>query len=565
LTPPRGVPYPQTSSPTGESILRTITLLVGLLTVAGTSPATAQRDTLPGYRITDPTVIAACGACHTLDSTGRMSRLSFMRKTPEGWETSIRRMVTLNNVQLEPETARRVLHYLANQQGLAPAEVEPGRFEVERRLIEYQYAGNDTTNRTCRACHSLGRVITQRRTGEEWGLVVAMHRGYYPVVEFQGFRGFGDSPRHPMDQAIRHLSSTFPLETPAWTAWKATMRAPRLEGTWTLAGEEPGRGPFHGRLTITRGATDDEFTTEAVYRYIRSGAEVRRSGRSAVYTGHQWRGRSALASAADQPWREVMHVAPDQQSMTGRWFTGGYDEFGMDVTLHRVRNDAVVAAAHPHALQSNRTQEVTFYGDNLPTSLTAAAVDLGPGVRVQRVVRASSSAVTVEVQVDSGAAIGARDLFLAGTPLRSAVLVYDTVSRISVTPRAGMARVGGIRFPKQFQQFEVVAWHNGPDGRASTADDIDLGPVPVTWSLEEYSVTYDDDDLKFVGTIDQTGLFTPNVDGPNPARSGERNNIGDIWVVATYTPPDGRPMRARGHLVVTVPLYMRWEPWRIAP
>src|SRR5690606_3308330 len=124
-----------------------------------------------------------------------------------------------------------------------------------------------------------------------------------------------------------------------------------------------------------------------------------------------------------------------------------------------------------------------------------------------------------------------------GTPLRSAVLVYDTVSRISVTPRAGMARAGGIRFPKQFQQFEVVAWHNGPDGRPNTADDMDLGPVPVTWSLEQYSVTYDDDDLKFGGKIAQPGLFTPNVDGPNPARSGERNNIGDLWVVATYEPP----------------------------
>jgi quinohemoprotein amine dehydrogenase len=93
--------------------------------------------------------------------------------------------------------------------------------------------------------------------------------------------------------------------------------------------------------------------------------------------------------------------------------------------------------------------------------------------------------------------------------------------------------------------------------------------VDVAWSLEEYGVTYDDDDLKYVGKIDQRGLFTPNLDGPNPQRSGNRNNIGDVWVVATYQPDENgngtRPLKARAHLVVTVPLYMRWEPWKGTP
>jgi len=64
-----------------------------------------------------------------------------------------------------------------------------------------------------------------------------------------------------------------------------------------------------------------------------------------------------------------------------------------------------------------------------------------------------------------------------------------------------------------------------------------------------------------VGEIDGArGLFTPASDGPNPKRSGNRNNVGDVWVVATHTPaPGAAPMRARAHLVVTVPLYMRWD------
>ena len=103
--------------------------------------------------------------------------------------------------------------------------------------------------------------------------------------------------------------------------------------------------------------------------------------------------------------------------------------------------------------------------------------------------------------------------------------------------------------------------HNGPDGKAGTPDDLNLGIVDVKWSVEEYTATFGDDDMQFVGTLDAAGLFTPNVDGPNPKRSGNRNNIGDVWVVAELAPTGGaaaKPLRARAHLLVTVPVYMAW-------
>jgi quinohemoprotein amine dehydrogenase len=494
-----------------------------------------------------------------------------MRKTPEGWETSIRRMVTLNGAQLEPEATRAVLRYLADTQGLAPEEAEPGRFEFERRMIDHRYTADERTESTCRACHSMGRVITQRRTKDEWGLVVAMHRGYYPGVDNQGFRrggppGPNDDATQPMDRAINHLAGAFPLRTPEWTAWRATMRAPRLEGSWLLSGFEPGRGPFFGRVTIrTVAGKDAEFTTDASYVFVRTGERKQRSGQSLVYTGYQWRGRSD-ESGNQAAWREVMLVEPDWRAMSGRWFTGEYDELGMDVTLTRVGADAMIAGAHPRAIQAGAAaREIRIHGANLPATLTAAAIDLGPGVRVERVVNAAPDVVTLLVRADSATPTGARDVFLAGTGLRGALAVYDSVSRIKVEPQAGMARVGGENFPKQYQSFEAMAWNDGADGRPDTEDDVALGPVDVTWSLEEYGVTYDDDDLKFVGTLDARGLFTPAADGPNPQRSGNRNNVGDVWVVATWTPPGPNPrlLKARAHLLVTVPLYMRWEPWRI--
>jgi quinohemoprotein amine dehydrogenase len=224
---------------------------------------------------------------------------------------------------------------------------------------------------------------------------------------------------------------------------------------------------------------------------------------------------------------------------------------------------------YPRALRSGaRDQQVTVVGANLPRDAQAAAVDFGPGVRVDQVVRADADSIVVRVSVDAKAPVGARDLFVGGASLRSAAVVFDRVARIKVTPLAGMARVGGVVFPKQYQQFEAVAYHNGADGKPDTEDDIEIGRVDVAWGLEEYGVTYDDDDLKFVGRIDQRGLFTPAVDGPNAQRSGNRNNIGDVWVVATYQDTENgngtgaRPLKARAHLLVTVPLYLRWEPWK---
>jgi quinohemoprotein amine dehydrogenase len=544
--------------------------------------AAARKDTTPGFAINDQPVIQNCSRCHVRDSTGLMERLSYMRKTPEGWEISMRRMVALQHVRVDPATARAIVRYLSNAQGLAPAEARPARFEAERRAIDYKYAADPKTEQTCRACHSLGRVISQRRTKDEWELLLATHRAYYPLVDFQAFRRGGPPPPdsagapQPMDVAVAHLSKVFPLRTPEWTAWAATMRAPRIEGEWVVAGTEPGRGAFSGRLTITKAPNaDDEFTTKATYRYARGGRAVTREGKVAVYTGYQWRGRSSESGTpADSSWREVMFIEPGWQEITGRWFRGGYDEFGMDVSLTRLGAGPVIAGVYPRALRAGaRDQRVTVVGANLPRDARPAALDFGPGVHVDQIVRAEADSIVARVSVDPKAAVGARDLFAGGASLQRAAVVFDRIARIKVTPLAGMARVGGVVFPKQFQQFEAIAYHNGADGKPDTEDDVEIGPVDVSWSLEEYGVTYDDDDIKFVGRIDQRGLFTPNVDGPNPQRSGNRNNIGDVWVVATYQEGENgqasgnagtsaRPLKARAHLLVTVPLYLRWEPWK---
>lgn len=537
--------------------------------LAGTAGVPARADD-EGYPIDHEIIVRRCQRCHERDDEGRMTRISYERKTPEGWQTSVRRMMALNDVSLGPDEAREVVRYLSNRQGLAPEELEPGRFEVERRLIEHVYEADRDVENTCIQCHSMGRVITQRRTREEWELLMATHRGLYPLVDFQGFlRGGGGDGPQPVDEAIDHLSEAFPLETPEWSAWSASMRAPRLAGTWALAGFEPGKGRIFGTVRISAGDAPDEFRTAATYAYAESGREVNRSGQSIVYTGYQWRGRSNPGTADEL--REVMTVDRGWREMTGRWFTGAYDEFGPDVKLTRASGGPVVSGVHPRAVRTGASSaELRVHGVDLPANPDAADFDLGPGVRVESAAGGDGSQVTLRLSVDDDAAVGGRDLFLGGVSLAGAIRVHDGVDRLEVTPRAGMARIGGAAFPKGYQPYDAIGWDDGPDGEPNTADDLRLGRVPVTWSLEEYTATFDDDDIEYVGALGPDGIFTPAIDGPNPDRRGDRNNVGDVWVVATYAGFDADPgsagsLRARAHLIVTVPLYLKFDPWQGVP
>jgi quinohemoprotein amine dehydrogenase len=344
-----------------------------------------------------------------------------------------------------------------------------------------------------------------------------------------------------------------------------------LEGRWLLSGHQPGVGGVYGEVTLTAiPGADGEFESQVSYVHGRDGRRLTRSGRVIVYTGFQWRGRTTNPADEDDVWREVMFIDRDGQGASGRWFQGAYDETGMDVTLRRVNPGPMIAGVYPSAVRTAAgEQEVRVYGANL-ASVSAADIELGPGVTVASVSEVSQDGLTVAFEVADGAPVGVRDLLVGSLVHPRALTVYDKVGSIRVTPESGMARVGGVVFPRQYQQFESWAYHDGPDGTSGTEDDVPLGPVDASWSLEEYAATYTDDDIEFVGTIDgASGLFTPAADGVNPDRnnpdgSNERNNVGDVWVVATYAPEGAaasdEPLRARAHLLVTVPLYMRWEP-----
>jgi quinohemoprotein amine dehydrogenase len=258
----------------------------------------------------------------------------------------------------------------------------------------------------------------------------------------------------------------------------------------------------------------------------------------------------------------VLFVDKDGQRAEGRWFAA-QDEFGADVQLTRVESDPLLLGTAQAMLKGKRAGCADLRCEPADRR-RPADVSLGPGVTVDRVESAAADRITVRVTVARDAPPGRRTLLVAGVRGEASLGVYSSIDFIKVVPESGLARVGGVTVPKQFQQFEARAFLNGTDGKPGTDDDVELGPVEAAWSIEEYTATYHDDDMDYVGHVDErTGLFTPNLDGPNPKRRNGANNVGDVWVVATVNQPgpgsaDGRHVRARAHLLVSPPLYIRW-------
>jgi quinohemoprotein amine dehydrogenase len=563
-----------------------------LAALNGVTPARAQQAVTEekpeeGIPVTDPLVIARCGTCHAKDEKGNLSRISWERATPEGWEEAIKRMVRLNGVTLTPADARSILKYLSTYHGLAPEEAKPIMYMAEHRTQD-EAVPNETVRTTCMGCHPLGRGLSWRRSKEDWKLLADMHVFLYAQADVafrHGFSGNGNAPaiagppdNSPplIDDTLNYLAKNAPLHTPEWGAWRARMRAPKLAGRWLVSARIPGKGQYYGEMVVEPGAAEDEFSTRITLKSAKDGSTLVRSGQGLVYAGYSWRGRSKgpnpPANAAPdnlaQEMREAMFISPDQSQAEGRWFWGSYQEMGIDVKLQRASADPTLAGVDLPALKTgSQAQRVRLIGDNLPADVTAADLDFGASVKVRRMVSHTPGEVVAEVDVSADAVPGKRDIVLRRSILQNAIAVYDRVDYIKVTPESALARLGSDTHPKGYQQFDAIAYQRGADGKLHTADDVELGPIDVTWSVEEFYSVYSDDDKDFVGTLSTTGFFTPASDGPNPKRKFSRNNYGDVWVVATAKnekDQDGKPLVGKSYLVVTVPMYIRFDQPEVA-
>ncbi len=552
---------------------------------AGSSSSDAvPAETEPGIPVRDKLTVERCSACHKADGKGNLTRISWVRTTPEGWEEAIKRMVRLNGLTLTPDDARHILAYLANDHGLAPEETAANRWYLEMRQPEAEPVPNNQVRLACGSCHAFARPQTWRRSATEWRLLVNMHLGYFPVSEFNSFHarprensaGFGPAPgllvsanggqptKDPVDEALDYLDKNEGLHSSAWSNWRASMTDPDLTGRWIVSASSPGKGRFFGVMTITQGASPDLFATETTLTGAADGSKLSFTGQSVIYTGYEWRGRSKTETIPAV--REVMTVSADRSTIEGRWFWGGYQEFGYNVVARRASDITVLGTDIASIHAGSKGVAIKILGDRFPRVLTPADINMGSGVHVTKVVAIKPNEVSVLADVDSTVVSGFRSVSVKSRTAPDAFAVYDKIDYIKVSADSALAHLGGTTHPKGYVQFEAIAYNRGLDGVAKTADDINLGPVQVKWSMEEFIARYNDDDKEFVGSIGADGLFTPSGEGPNPQRRFMTNNTGDVWIVAKYHDKDSgpEPLEAKSYLVVTVPVYMKWDEPEVA-
>lgn len=512
--------------------------------------ANAQDEGIP---VTDPLVIAKCGACHTRDQQGNIQRISWERTTPEGWQDALRRMILANRVSLTPQEARSTVKYLSTNHGLAPEEAKSVLYEAERRIHRETNIPNDRIDHACARCHAFARVLSWRRSAGEWKQFVAEHAERYKL------------PAN--DEAIDFLAKAAPLHSPEWDGWSVHNRESNLAGRWLVTASLRGHGQYYGDMQVSP-AADGEFTTSVRLTSVNDGTRFIRNGRSVVYAGYAWRGRSQGPQfnglGPDDPLseaREVLWISPDQSTGEGRWFWGQYQEFGFDIKLRRPspQEPTLLLIDRSSLKTGSETNRIRLIGDRLPASVTPNDLNFGSGVTVRRIVSTTPSEIVAEVDVASDAAPGKRDVRIAsattrgsGAMLPAALAIYDRVDYIKLAPDSGLAAFADQARAPGYQQFEAIAYQRGPDGKLHTADDVELGPLDpkdISWSLEVFYAK-PGSNTDFVGKISPLGFFTPAAVNPNA-------NF-DVWVVATsksLVGANGKPLVGKSYVVVTVPTY----------
>ena len=424
-----------------------VVLSAAALWTAQNAPAQTGEPPEPGIPVTNALVISKCGTCHAKDANGNLTRISWERTTPEGWQEAIKRMERLNGVTLSPSDSRAILKYLATYHGLAPEEAKPVMFLAEHRAVDEQEPVKELKG-TCNYCHAYSRALTWRRPKSDWLMLENMHMAQFVTAEptfrhalFLSSSAANLDAPEPGEVAADYLAKVAPLHTPEWAAWRARLSAPRLAGRWLVKASFPGRGKYYGELTIAPGAAEDEFKTSLKLKSATGDSVLTRTGQSIVYAGYAWRGKSsgpgAAKSAVDDPnheARETLWFSPDQNTAQGRWFWGDYQEFGYDVTLMRASPEPTIYGVSVSALKTgSKGAQVRLFVDSLPAQVAKADLDLGAGVTVNRIVSSGSGEVVADVDVAADAFSGKRDAKFGRSTRRmpSRYTIASTTSRYS--------------------------------------------------------------------------------------------------------------------------------------
>ncbi|MCF6783449.1 quinohemoprotein amine dehydrogenase subunit alpha [Stutzerimonas stutzeri] len=491
-----------------------------------------------------------CMSCHLPVEGKGLSRIDESRRTPEGWDMTIQRMVVAHGVQIAADERKTLVKYLADTHGLAPEEVQDRRYLLERDFTLIETPDDQLVHDTCGRCHSYGRIALQRRTEDDWRKLAHFHVGQYPVIEIQASGRDREWWKIASEQVPPLLGKLYPVNSESWSKWQA-HKAASAAGSWRIVGHRPGWGAYEGTATVKANGEADHYTIDMQLNYA-DGRKETAKGDAVVYTGYEWR---ASVQQGNEKVRQVFTLSPDGQTLSGRWHQDGVDSLGgrFEAVRNGEGSTPRLLAVEPSYIRAGTVQRISLYGSNL-----SGDVDLGPDLEVLKVVERSSDKVVVDVRAASDASDGVRPASVGKTRLDQGLAYYQKLDFLEVEPGYAMANIGGNggSRPKIPVQFESVGYAFGPDGKQGTEDDIRLGVFPATWSVDNLSeYAAQQRDIEFAGTLQPDGLFIPGDAGPNPKRKFGTNNAGELKVTAVVDDA-GRRVEASKPLVVTV---QRWN------
>lgn len=527
-----------------------VVVLAGGLAACGEGQKTAsEKEAAPtlfetGHKLVE----TVCAGCHAPGDNGVPSRIGDARKSPEGWDMTLARMMIFHGLELSADDRRAIVKYLSDTRGLAPSESAPFRYALERRTEIIETGHDENLMVMCARCHSYARVGLQRRDAPEWKLLVNMHVGQWPTLEYQLYSRDRDWLADAEGPVSAELAKLYPLATAEWEAWQAAAK-PSPVGRWRYISYSADRRLSDGILTVAAKGPDS-YTVSYETATPGGGAATVGTYTTMIYTGYEWRGRGKMDN---KDFREVATLAADGQSLNGRWFWAETPETGGD--LHAVRMDKGVhlLGLSVEGLKRGTVQEVTFYGTGLE-----GTVDFGKGVTVEPV-SATPETVVVKATVAADAPLGRREVRVGTTTLDDSIAIYDQIGRIEVSPAYAVARVGGAggHVTPVAAQFTAVAYNNGPDGKPGTNDDFRIGVVKAEWdTAPANAVAAKLKDQVYAGKITPQGQFLPGPAGPNPERPFKTGNMGDLKILATVEDEAGHKVTGEGRLIVTAP---RWN------
>lgn len=499
-----------------------------------------------------------CGACHKPDPNGRLEVIEETRKSPEEWKNVIIRMTRLNSAPLDDAKFYPVVKELSAHLSLTPAEMAKVAYYNSDENSQYrEIPGTDLEKRlyaACVRCHTFGKIASHRMTESQWNENRNLHLGYYPTSVPQ-MREM-DWTRESKD-LIPELAGLFPFDSPEWKAWMESRKPVDLSGRWRIAGYQPGLGYYEGFYEFSPDADKgaDEYLIQREVRYA-GGVTLKQSGTGTLYSGYHL--RYALSPTPLSARVEgVFDLDAANKRFQGKWWAVVQDAnaFGNE-QFAQAGEAGTVLAAFPQAFKADPAAEqtLTLVGTGLPGAIAPADIVFSdPDVTVKSVSESTPDKIVCMITV-GGASIRTATLKVKDAAYANPVTLYDKVDGIRILPHIGRARVSsGAAYPPQGVQFVARGVHFGADGKADTGDDVLLEPVDVTWRLEEEKTREGDDDLKYLATSIDGGLYTPiTTYGPIAERKQHREGIGLIAVEATLA-ADGTALTDRALLGVTVP------------